>query len=233
VEKMKVFELKLKLYACKDIKNENSLTCISELIDKNFLKDESLAKIHKENIYKNYVFNSLYPIESSKIYKAGNIYTVVIRTVDEGLVEHFSKVLVNEYTDYLKALALEKKIIPIKHIDRVYSVTPAVAKFDTGYWRTNETLEIFEKRLRENLIKKYNTYFNTKLSEDFELFTFIKFENQKPIATNYKNIKILGDKITLNVAENSTAQELAYFALGTGILEMNSRGLGFVNFKWL
>jgi len=29
------------------------------------------------------------------------------------------------------------------------------------------------------------------------------------------------------------AQELAYMAIGTGIGEMNARGQGFVNFRWL
>lgn len=230
---MKVFELKLKLYLCKDIKSEDSLKYISELIDKSFLKDKELMEMHKINKYKNYVFNSLYPLETSKIYKAGNIYTCVIRTVDEDLSLHFGRVLVNEYTEHLKALTIEKKIIAKNHISKIYSITPAVAKFSGGYWKTNLTVETFEKRIRENIIKKYNDYFNTKICEDFELFNYIKFNNQKPIATNYKNIRILGDKLTLDIAENSMAQELTYFALGSGILEMNSRGYGFVNYKWL
>lgn len=232
-DEMNVFEVKLKVYVCKDTKDDDALARIAELIDKCFLKDENLSQEHKQNHYKNYVFNGLYPIERSKTYKAGNIYTTVIRTIDNTLAKHFCKVLVNEYTETLKALAAEEQIIPRKHIEKIYSITPAVAKFDGGYWKANETFETFERRLRENLIKKYNTYCNIKISEDFELFTYIKLDNQKPVATNYKNIRILGDKLTLNVAENSMAQELVYFSLGTGILEMNSRGYGYVNFKWL
>ncbi|MDT8719416.1 CRISPR-associated endoribonuclease Cas6 [Clostridium sp. 19966] len=230
---MKVYELKLKVYACRDIKSEDSLSCVSELIDKSFLKNPRFVKFHEENKYKNYVHNSLYPIEESKLYKAGNIYAVIIRTVEEELAEHFQKVLVNEYTEALKALTIEKKLIPQRYIEKIYSLTPAIAKFQGGYWRGVENLESFEKRLRENLIKKYNSYFNTKLKEDFELFTFTKFDNPMPIVCKYKNIKLLGDKLTLSVAENETAQQLAYFALGSGILEMNSRGFGYVNFKWL
>lgn len=49
----------------------------------------------------------------------------------------------------------------------------------------------------------------------------------------YKNINLLGDKIVLEVAQNHQAQELAYLALGVGLLENNSRGFGFVNFKYL
>lgn len=230
---MEVFESKLKVYACKDIKSEDSLTCISELMDKSFLKDGQLSKFHEENSFKWYNFNSFFPVELSKIYKAGNIYTIIIRTIDKKLAEHFQKVLVNEYTNYLKALTIETRNIPKKHISKIYSITPTVMKFNTGYWKGNETIETFERRIVENLIKKYNSYFNTKLSEDFELFTYMKFENQKPIATKFKNIKILGDKLTLNVAENSTAQDLAYLALGTGLGEMGSRGFGFINFKWM
>lgn len=230
---MKVYEIKLKLYIIKDIESENTLTCLSDLIDKCFSHNYFLLNFHKENRFKNYVYNGLYPIEPSKIYKGGNLYTVLIRTVDEVLLTHLEKFLVNENTEFLKALTLEKRIIPKNYIEKIYSITPAVAKFQNGYWRANETVEVFEKRLRENLIKKYNTYFNTKVQEDFELFTFIKFENHKPIATNYKNIRMLGDKLTLNVAENTLAQDLVYFALGSGILEMNSRGFGFVNYKWL
>ena len=167
------------------------------------------------------------------MYLAGKIYTVTIRSVEEKLVNHFQKFLENESSETLKAITLEIKIIPKKYIERIYSITSVVAKFENGYWRTNESVEIFEKRLKENLIKKYNSFTNQKIDEAFDLFTFMKFDNQKPIATKYKEIKLLGDKITLNVAENSMAQDLAYFALGTGLLEMNARGYGYVNYKWL
>lgn len=232
-ELVKVYEIKLKLYVMKDILYDNVLICVTNLIDKCFSHSHILLNFHNENRFKNYVYNGLFPMEASKVYKAGNLYTVIIRTVDEVLLAHLEKFLVNEYTEFLKALTMEKRIIHKKHIETIYSITPAVAKFSKGYWRTNETMEVFEKRIKDNLIKKYNTYFNIKIEEDFELFTFIKFENHKPIATNYKNIRILGDKLTLNVAENNLAQDLAYFALGSGILEMNSRGFGFVNYRWL
>ena len=61
----------------------------------------------------------------------------------------------------------------------------------------------------------------------------IKFENIKPISTKYKNISLLGDKMTLYIAENEMAQEMAYFILGTGLLEMGSRGFGYCNYKWI
>ena len=53
------------------------------------------------------------------------------------------------------------------------------------------------------------------------------------ISVNYKNIKLLGDKLQLNIADDKLSQKIAYMALGTGLGENNSRGLGFVNFRYL
>lgn len=230
---MKVWNLTLKVYLKKDIPMEESQMEISKIIDNCLTKDKELLNFHNNNQYKNYTFSSFYPLEKNKIYLVGKIYTVTIRTVEESLAKHFQKYLDNESSEALKAITLEIKIIPKKYIERIYSITSVVAKFDNGYWRRNESVEVFEKRLKENLIKKYNNFTKQKISEGFDLFTFIKFDNQKPIATKYKDIKMLGDKITLNVAENDLAQDLAYLALGTGLMEMNARGYGFVNYKWL
>lgn len=49
----------------------------------------------------------------------------------------------------------------------------------------------------------------------------------------YKNISLLGDKISFKVSENDMAQEISNFALGVGVGEINSRGFGFVNYRWL
>lgn len=229
----RVVEMYMKVYLTKNINKEDESTQISQIIDKCFLKDKEYARFHEKNIYKFYNFNSFYPLEERGLYKAGNIYTVIIRTVNKRLVEFFEKNLVNEYTDSIKVLTIDKKMIPKKHIEKIYSITPIVIKCEKGYWKNNTSLAEYENRIKINLIKKYNKFNNTKIEEDFELFTFLKFENQKPVGTNFKGKKLLGDKLTFNVSENEIAQEIIYFALGTGLGEINARGLGFVNFKWL
>lgn len=230
---MEVYEFNLKVFLLKNISSAQALEKISEIIDKSLARNERFLEFHNSNKFKNYSFASFFPIENDKLYKEGKIYSVKIRTIKKDLVEHFKKNLVNEYTEYIKALTIECKIINKRHIERIYSITPVLIKTDKGYWRGNLSLEEFERRIKENLIKKYNDYFNTKLDEKFEFFHIMKFENHKPIACEYKGIHILGDKITLFVAENEKAQELAYLVLGAGILEMNSRGYGFMNYKYL
>jgi len=230
---MKVWELSLKVYLKKNIPMEECQVEISKIIDSCLTKDVELLNFHNNNQFKNYTFSSFYPIEKNKIYLADTIYTCTLRTVEERLVIHFRNFLEDESNGSLKAIKIKIKTIPKKYIQRIYSITSVVAKFENGYWRTNESLEFFEKRLKENLIKKYNNFTKQSINEEFDLFTYIRFDNKKPIATKYKNIKMLGDKITLNIAENNLAQDLAYFSLGVGLLEMNGRGYGYVNYKWL
>ena len=72
-----------------------------------------------------------------------------------------------------------------------------------------------------------------KIDEDFDLYTVIELKNKKPVAMEYKSIKLLGDKVQIQVADNKRAQDLWYFALGVGLGEMNARGCGFLNYRWL
>lgn len=230
--KTNVFEIKIKLFLLKNVFLEEALREITYFID-SFLIKENLTKFHEENKFKNYCFNGLYPIEKDKVYKEDNIYTLTIRTIDKNLAQLFNFELANHYTDKIKALKSDIRIIPKKHIQKIYSITPAVLKNSNGYWKGNMSLSNFEKRVKENLIKKYNNIYEEKINEDFQLYTSIQFDNKVPIAVKYKNVSLLGDKITLEISDDSRAQTLAYLALGTGLLEMNARGLGYVNYKWI
>nr|WP_312292420.1 CRISPR-associated endoribonuclease Cas6 [Clostridium chromiireducens] len=230
---MNVFQIKLKIFVLKDIPIDESQAIIGVFIDSGLSKDRKLLELHESNKFKGYCFDAPYPLEEDKIYKKDKIYTLTIRTIDKDLADFFANVLVNEFNANIKGLTSEVRILPKKHIERLYSITPAVMKNEDGYWKNKIKLDEFEKRLKVNLIKKYNSITNSKINEDFQLYSTIEFKNRKPISIKYKNIKLLGDKISLNISENETAQELAYMSLGTGIFEMNARGYGFVNYRWL
>lgn len=229
---MRIHELKLKVYLLNDIKMEDAQMEIGKIIDKCFFEGNDFSSAHNENRYKFYVFSSFYPLEMDKIYKKGSIYIVTIRTVEDALNNHFMKYLKNEYTHSIKALTVDHRILPQYRIERLYSLTPCILKYEEGYWRYNFSIDEFERRLKENLIKKYNSFYDKKVNEDFQFYDFLEFKNKKPISSNYKKIKLLGDKITLNICEDKLAQEFAHFVLGTGILEMNSRGFGYVDGVW-
>lgn len=230
--KKSVIQIRLKVYMLTSVPVEKVQEKLAAFIDKSFGVSDELLRMHEENRYKFYCMDMPWPLEADKVYKEGKIYTVTIRTMIPDLAMHFQTICVNNYTSYMKGLTAEVRIIPERRIDTIYTLTPVILKDDGGYWRKNLSLEVFEERLRINLIKKWNILYGQKLQEDFELYTLLEFLNEAPIVSEYKNIRLLGDKIRLRIADNETAQKLAYMALGTGILEMNSRGLGFVNYRW-
>lgn len=230
---LQVFQIRLKIYMLKDVEAGRVQTKLTAFIDSGFECSEKLLRMHEANTYKKYCYDLPYPLERDKIYKRGSIYTVTVRTIDRELAAYFNEVCVNHYTEEIKGLTAEIRVIPRKMIGSLYTLTPVVLKDEKGYWRTHMGLEDFEKRLKVNLIKKWNYFQNDSLKEDFRLYTSLEFLNSSPIGIEYKNIKLLGDKIRLQIADNETAQNLAYMSLGTGVLEMNGRGNGFVNYRWI
>lgn len=230
---MNVYKIKLKLFLLKDVKISNIQTEVCRVIDFCLGGSKKWIEFHKKNEFKNYCFDSLYPLAEDKIYKKEKVYTLTIRTIDKDLADYFNENLHNMSSNAIKCLTSQIRIIPKKHIEKIYSITPLIIKSENGYWRDNLNIREFEERIKVNLIKKYNLINNTKIDENFDFYNSIEFKNKKPCAINYKDIKLLGDKISLNICDDEISQELAYMSLGTGIGEMNSRGIGMVNFRYL
>lgn len=230
---MVVYQIRLKLFVLVDIPFEQIQEKLNLFIDTGFSSSQELLQMHKENRYKYYCFDLPFKLGQSKIYKQGHIYTVTIRTIELRLANYFYQVCVNHYTKEFKGLTAEIRIFPQKRIESLYTLTPAILKSDQGYWKKHMNLEKFEERLKVNLVKKWNYFTGERINENFQLYTSLEFLNHKPISVNYKNIKLLGDKIKLQISDNETAQKIAYMVLGTGLLENNSRGSGFVNYRWL
>ena len=119
-------------------------------------------------------------------------------------------------------------------ISEIYTLTPVIQKWEQGYWKVQASVEEYERRIFENAIKKYKQFIgNEEIDEKFQLYTGITFLNRKPVPVEYKGIRLLGDKLNLKITDNKQAQELAYFLTGVGIGEINSRGMGFCNYRWL
>ena len=226
--KIQVWKLELKVYLLENINKKDCLTKIAYFIDSILKADEKFLKYHNKRIPKGYVFNSFYPLEKEE-YLAGKVYTVQIRTVNEELKDFLMKNLLNNYTREIKGLTISERKIEYRYIDRLFSVTPIILKTENGYWRGNMDVDNFLDRLKINLIKKYNQFYEEKLDERENIFEKIEFRNNVPIKCSYKNINLLGDKVILTIAKNPTAQKLAFLSLGAGLSEMASRGYSYVN----
>ena len=231
---MQIFELILKAYALEDINNQDAKEKCAYFIDNTMVEDEEFEKIHGGMGFKNYSFNTLYPLKINESYNKGNIYELKIRTVDYKLAEFLLENLPNTTTKELKGLEAKVRILDERPIEKLYSLSPVIVKtHEKKYWKEVMDVEQYMERIKINLIKKYNSFFNTKIDENFEMFTSILIKNKCPIGFKYKGIKLPGDKIELTIAGNEQAQKLANFAQAVGIGNVSRRGAGFVNAKYI
>ena len=230
---MNITEFRLKIYMLKSVNIKGMLEQISKIVDC-CLINEGMRQVHEDTYHKLYTFNGFYPVEPSGVYEEGQIYSVTIRTLDKEIKEAFKRGLAVQCTSVIKALTTEHRDVNQKYVEKIFSITPVILKFDQeGYWREHHSVSEFERRIKVGLVKKYNMIYDTKLDEDFDWVLGVKFDNHKPIASDYKNIQLLGDKVTIHIADNEIAQKLAWIAVGSGIGEMCARGYGFVNFRYL
>ena len=143
---MQIIQIRGKILVKEDTPAHDMQSRVCGLIDYSFSKRDELLSMHNMNKYKFYCFDSLYPVERERIYKKGKVYALTIRTLDLNLAEFFSNSLLDVETYYVKALSSEIKIIPQRPIEKIYSLTPAIIKNDSGYWRDSMSIDDYERK---------------------------------------------------------------------------------------
>lgn len=229
---MKVYEMKIKVYLTENIDSEDAQIHIGRVIDSTLAADEKYLEFHYDTNMKLYSYDSFYPVEKDKIYKNDNIYNFRIRSIDLSLIKYLQKEIVNTKYRQMKVLKADYKEIKKIKLKRLFSITPAVITTDEGYWKGNISEEDFADKLRVNLYSKYNQIFSSPIN-GIKIFDKMEILNGKPISIKVKDVHYLGDKISLEISEDPMSQELAYLAIGTGLGEKGSRGMGFVNYKYV
>lgn len=240
---MQIYEGTLKLYLLKDIFNANYQEKIAAVIDKSFLYDGNKKDFHEKQILKGYVFNGFFDRNAkSKDYKypAGSIYSVRIRSLNKELLDYFKTNICNVRTDEIQVLTFDYRSLPDTTVKTIYSITPAVCKFEDGYWKKSHSLDDVINRIEQNARKKLKIFGET-VPEDIDFITNIKKLNNYPIVREFnkkgspegekRKIKFLCDKFELEISPNADSQKLAKAIIGAGLLEMNARGFGYVNVK--
>ena len=226
---MQYYNIKVAVLLKNDTQTFENYEKISKLISASMLKDQTLKQLHEENRYKNYVFCNLYPIEKDGIYKAGNIYTFQIRTIDFKLGLKIKQVLNNFQNEEFKVIVSDLESSTQRKINTLATLTPAIITSDKGDYLINNDMQLVKERILANAQKKYTQLYNEKIDMDF--IKSIKQTNNKPIKIPYKNINILGYKFEIEVKDDPTSQNLAYLILSVGLLEKNAEGFGFCKAK--
>lgn len=226
---MQYYNIKVAVLLKNDTQEFENYEKISKLISASMLKDQTLKQLHEEKKYKNYVFCNLYPIEKDGVYKAGNIYTFQIRTIDFKLGLKIKQVLNNFQNEEFKVIVSDLESSTQRKINTLATLTPAIITSDKGDYLINDDMNLVKERILANAQKKYNQLYNEKIDMDF--IKSIKQTNNKPIKIPYKNINILGYKFEIEVKDDPISQNLAYLILSVGLLEKNAEGFGFCKAK--
>jgi len=87
---MKVYEIKLKIRLKKDIFFKDLTTHITRFIDTNLSNNPEMYNYHNSKIYKEYCFDSLFPLEEDKIYKKDKEYFFRIRSINQKIANTLS-----------------------------------------------------------------------------------------------------------------------------------------------
>jgi len=191
-------------------------------------QNDALSKIHKSTGYKYYCFDHLYPREANKVYRKGSLYVFNIRSIDDKFISQLKEEMTSIESDEIKVIAVEMKSFNYRHIAELYTVTPSLATFDNLHWVNGDGLEKLKNRINENLIQKYNKYFNEEIPGDTDMVEMIELKNRGPIGVKYKDVTLRGNKFSIKIRSDEQAQKLAFIGMAMGILEKSSAaGMGY------
>lgn len=233
---MQVYEITVRIYLPENIKVSDMQGAISHFIDSYLNKNEVFSKFHQENVPKCYTMDLPYPIEKGMYeYKGDSIYQFRIRTIKEELSSYLLSGIAKHSTEEIKGLVRTVKVIPHKHIASIFSLTPVVLinAEGKGYWRDIMTFSEYEEMLKKSIIHQYEVCTGERVDQDCMLYDQIELKNKCAIGISYKGIKLLGDKLSMRISDNDTAQRIAYYLLGSGLGSKGSRGFGFLGYKFL
>lgn len=222
---MNCFNLKVTLLLKQNLKNIETYEKISNLISYAMLKDETLKQIHEKNIFKNYVFCSLYPVQKDGMYKQNNIYYFDLRGIELIKIMKLKQVMTGLENDYFKIIQINLQTYEQIKINKLVTLTPAIITTPKGDYDIKNDIDLVKSRILANIQKKYKSIYDTTVDVDF--IKSIKKTNREPIKIPYKNINMLGNKFEIEVKDDPMSQNLAYLAVSVGILEKNSIGFGF------
>jgi CRISPR-associated endoribonuclease Cas6 len=120
--------------------------------------------------------------------------------------------------------------IPERNYER-YGIPEDERKARYVYWRPKYSFEAFLKQLSENLIKKFNDFYGTKLREYdlFEQFKFRRTTATKVVIDSREYVMVGSMWEFVWSYMDEMQRRIIEFGLDAGFGERNSLGFGFVN----
>ena len=219
------------------------------------IKNSNQGYIHNKYGYKFFCFSNIFPPGDMK---AGDLRNFIISSPNKNLInslaDYVSKLIDSELnfgdsSFIIKDFETFELKLPKRNIVLTTS-TPIIIripenKYDNYgipknkrmnrflYWRQDINFTAFLKQLTENIIKKYNEFYGTKI-DYYELFEQFQFRQEVHLriiihGKSYGVVASLWDFIWSTM--DNMQRQLIQFGLDTGFGERNSMGFGFVNLR--
>ena len=221
-----------------------------------FLRNSAFKTLHDRKGSKYFSFSNLIP--PSRVIDEGSNKTLIIASPDGHLVETLShslegvmnrEIRIGEMAFKVEAAGIFEYDLPRDTSGdfALTSGTPIVVRIPQNrlqeygittkhpyryvYWRKEHTPTAFMKQLEENLVKKYNEYYDAEL-EPFQIFEQLQFKKQVavPLGMKGEESTVIGTLWDFHFTPlNGAKRDLLQFGLDAGFGEMNSLGFGFMN----
>jgi len=217
------------------------------------LAGSTYAGLHDRRGYKFFCFSNIFP---SLDMQEGDLRRFLVSSPDTGLIEVLveqldklqrsrERVNVGEMSFCVEGVSvLEPNVgrscvmaagtpivvrIPRANYAR-YGIEPP-EDYKYVYWRKQYPFDAFVRQLEDNLFKKYNTFYGTRL-EAFPIFEQFTFQKQvcNHVVFEEKEAKLFGSLWRFPMSTLSEEKwRILQFGLDSGFGELNSLGFGFVS----
>ncbi|MBS7627100.1 CRISPR-associated endoribonuclease Cas6, partial [Candidatus Bathyarchaeota archaeon] len=211
-----------------------------------FLRNSTFKTLHDKKGYKYFSFSNIIP--PSRIIEEGSSKSLIVASPDRGLIETVSNGLEEMRCGEVRIGEMAFKIEETRIFDQdlpqeafkgftLTSGTPIVIRIPQNrlqeygitpkhpyryvYWRKEHTPTAFMKQLEENLLKKYNDYYDAEL-EPFQIFERLRFKKQVAVPLRMKGEEstIIGTLWNFHFTPlNGTRRDLLQFGLDAGFGE--------------
>ncbi|MCT4632024.1 MAG: hypothetical protein N4A76_04705 [Firmicutes bacterium] len=225
---MKYFEISNTVYLKKDISSLGIHNNLSRLINYSMKKREYLKSLHAEKNIKMYCFDYLYPREEDRIYKKGRVYVFRLRTPIKKIAEEMSRAISITENDDIKVLGSNMMVKRYTPRLQLYTATPIICTLGKKNWTIEDGMDLLEEKIEKNLVSKYRLFYEEEPEKTSDFISYIEKKNKKNLVLDYKDGKLLGNKIQLEFNTDDTSVKMSYLSYTTGLLEKSSSlGTGF------
>lgn len=202
-------------------------------------RDSQFNDFHNQSGFKFFNFSNIFPVEDFEI---NSLKKLIISSPNDDLIKALYNKLKDMYYFYLKNYKMEilkVELLRYKYCSKFITATPIVLfednKSNKYYsFKQNPDFNFFFERLKDNAIKKYNTFNDCDFSLDSELFSGFEFGREVSIRVVKKNNKfIIIGSLWKNLEFNFTSHNKDFyrFLFENGLGEKNSLGFGFLNYR--